>query len=415
MEILELHFLYARVRLDSQGARIEALRTAGPNHGREEIKQSLNHWFREDPQQWPEELIWHPGGQDVSVFPIRMGLEGELGLIVAGSQRAGFPEQTEKLILSVAANQAAIGLQQALRLHEQKQVATELDRRVADRTRELAETNEDLQLQVGLLQHLPVSAWTLKPDGTPDFVNQVWLEFSGQTLDFIRSHPEAWMTAVHPDDRETASRVFWAGVRSGQGFAMETRALLNSLPHSHALIAYSEPKNSDRKGKDYDISGRLSLSSLQQIQMPKEADFYLCEPAAFLRDLTADLKSWGVPGSSIHSEIFGAHSSITPGIASSTSVSPHPPDKNLGAGPKVSFTRSGLTVPWDSRYGSILEFAEACDVPVRWSCRTGVCHMCESGLIDGKVSYAPEPLDRPAEGNILICCSSPLTEIELDL
>jgi PAS domain S-box-containing protein len=82
-----------------------------------------------------------------------------------------------------------------------------------------------LQLQVGLLQQLPVSAWTLKPDGTPDFVNQVWLDFSGQTLDFIRSQPEAWMTAVHPDDRETAARSFWEGVRSGQGFAFETRTL----------------------------------------------------------------------------------------------------------------------------------------------------------------------------------------------
>lgn len=83
----------------------------------------------------------------------------------------------------------------------------------------------DLQLQVGLLQRLPVSAWTLKPDGTPDFVNQVWLDFSGQTLDFVRSHPEAWMTAVHPEDREMAARSFWEGVRLGQGFAFETRAL----------------------------------------------------------------------------------------------------------------------------------------------------------------------------------------------
>jgi ferredoxin len=72
-------------------------------------------------------------------------------------------------------------------------------------------------------------------------------------------------------------------------------------------------------------------------------------------------------------------------------------------------------VPWNSKYGSLLEFAEACDIPVRWACRAGVCHTCESGLIDGKISYAPEPLDRPGEGNILICCSSPLTEVELDL
>jgi PAS domain S-box-containing protein len=83
----------------------------------------------------------------------------------------------------------------------------------------------DLQLQVGVLQQLPVSAWTLKPDGTPDFVNQVWLEFSGQSLDFVRSHPEAWMTAIHPEDREIAAKSFREGVRSGQGFAMETRSL----------------------------------------------------------------------------------------------------------------------------------------------------------------------------------------------
>ena len=91
--------------------------------------------------------------------------------------------------------------------------------------RELQRANAELQLQVGLLQQLPVSAWTLKPDGTPDFVNRVWLEFAGQTLDFVRSHPEAWMTAIHPEDRETASRGFWNGVRSGQGFSFETRSL----------------------------------------------------------------------------------------------------------------------------------------------------------------------------------------------
>jgi PAS domain S-box-containing protein len=137
----------------------------------------------------------------------------------------GLENENFSLDLGVAANQLAIGFQQALRLDEQKRIADEVERRVAERTRELAETNQELQLQAGLLQHLPVSAWTLKPDGTPDFVNQVWLEFAGQTLDFVRSHPEAWMNAVHPEDREKASRAFWEGVLSGQGFAFETRSL----------------------------------------------------------------------------------------------------------------------------------------------------------------------------------------------
>ena len=91
--------------------------------------------------------------------------------------------------------------------------------------RELQRADRELQLQVGILQQLPLSAWTLKPDGTPDFVNQVWLEFSGQTLDFVQSRPEAWMTAIHPEDRKAASKAFWEGVRSGQGFAFETRSL----------------------------------------------------------------------------------------------------------------------------------------------------------------------------------------------
>ena len=224
--MLDLDFLYARVRLDSHEAPIDALKTnqlSGTSYSGEEIRQALKQWSGEVPQPWPEQVFRHLGEQ--KVFPIRMGIEGELGLIVAGSQRVGFPEQTESLVLSVAANQAAIGLQQALRLNEQKRVASELDRRVAEGTRELAETNEELQLQVGVLQRIPVAAWTLKPDGTPDFVNHIWLKYTGQTIDFVRSHPEAWMAAVHPEDRETASSSFWDGIRSGQGFAMETRFL----------------------------------------------------------------------------------------------------------------------------------------------------------------------------------------------
>ncbi|MGA7341235.1 MAG: MOSC and FAD-binding oxidoreductase domain-containing protein [Terracidiphilus sp.] len=212
--------------------------------------------------------------------------------------------------------------------------------------------------------------------------------------------------------------VWWCyGARNGaqHPFAAETRALLGVLPRSCSFVAYSKPEDGDLSGRDYDVSGHLNLSSLQQLQVPAEADFYLCGPAAFLRDFTADLKSWGVPDTRIHSEIFGAESRITPGIASTTYVSPHPPAESVAAGPKVSFTRSGLTVPWDSQYGSLLEFAEACDVPVAWSCRMGVCHRCESGLIDGRIVYAPEPLDRPAEGNVLICCSTPESPIELDL
>ena len=90
--------------------------------------------------------------------------------------------------------------------------------------------------------------------------------------------------------------------------------------------------------------------------------------------------------------------------------------RSPGAGPLVSFARSGLTVRWrPSEDRSLLELAESCDVPVRWSCRTGVCHNCESGLISGSVAYQPDPLDPPAEGNVLICCSRPQADIVIDI
>ena len=81
----------------------------------------------------------------------------------------------------------------------------------------------------------------------------------------------------------------------------------------------------------------------------------------------------------------------------------------------MSFARSGLTVPWDTGYASLLELAEACDVPTRWSCRTGVCHTCESGLLSGEVAYDPEPVDQPADGNVLICSARPRGAVVLDL
>jgi PAS domain S-box-containing protein len=188
LAMLDLDSLHAQALLDSHEALIDALGTTrlyGTSHSRNEIRQALNRWFGEDSQQSP----------------------------------------ADSLVLGDAAIQAANESRQRRGLKERQQVASELDRRVAERTRELAESNAELQLQVGLLQHLPVSAWTLKPDGTPDFVNDVWLEYSGQTLEFVRSHPEAWMTAVHPEDRERASRAYRDGVRSGRGFAIETRSL----------------------------------------------------------------------------------------------------------------------------------------------------------------------------------------------
>jgi ferredoxin len=134
-----------------------------------------------------------------------------------------------------------------------------------------------------------------------------------------------------------------------------------------------------------------------------------------MTEMSATLTDLGLGRAQVHTEIFGAAPASTPGIAVAPARPPHQPAGSPGTGPEIAFARSGLAVRWDPGYGSLLDLAEACDVPVRWSCRTGVCHSCETALMSGTVSYAPEPVDDPAPGNILICCSQPSGDVVLDL
>jgi ferredoxin len=157
------------------------------------------------------------------------------------------------------------------------------------------------------------------------------------------------------------------------------------------------------------------MGVLRELDVPRNADFYVCGPPAFTSDLTIGLANGDVAASRIHSEIFSSGPSKTPGVAASPRRPPHMPAGDPGAGPLVSFTRSGLNVPWRSAFQSLLELAEACDIPVRWSCRTGVCHTCETGLVAGTVSYRPDPIDAPADGNVLICCCQPQSDTVIDL
>jgi ferredoxin-NADP reductase/MOSC domain-containing protein YiiM len=212
--------------------------------------------------------------------------------------------------------------------------------------------------------------------------------------------------------------VWWlhgARNRAAEPFATESRSLLAELARGHRHVCYSRPGPGEVQGRDYQTLGRLSASVLAGLGLPNDADAYICGPAAFMADMSAALADLGVGGARVHTEIFGAAPSQTPGIAAADARPPHSPAGQPGDGPQVAFARSGLTVRWDRGYGSLLELAEACDVPVRWSCRTGVCHTCETDVMSGAISYAPDPVDEPAAGSTLICCSSPLGDLVLDL
>ncbi len=226
------------------------------------------------------------------------------------------------------------------------------------------------------------------------------------------------MSMLHALAAEKSDREIWwiYGARNSvdHPFAGESRSLLRQLPRGRSYIVYSRPAATDQLGLDFDASGHIDAALVAKIGVSPGSGFYLCGPSSFLESMRDGLRRWGVPAENVHAEIFGALEGITPGMAGVIHT-PHLPDGPQGSGPSISFARSGITAAWDPRYQSLLELAEACDVPVRWSCRTGVCHTCMTGLIGGSSHYNPEPLERPAPGNLLVCCSQPDENLILDL
>jgi ferredoxin-NADP reductase len=233
----------------------------------------------------------------------------------------------------------------------------------------------------------------------------------------VGATPELAM--LHALAQEHSEREIWwlHGARSGRDdcFAAEARALLASLPNVRTHICFSRPASTDLEGRDFDSAGRLSAAALAELDPPREAEAYLCGPIPFMEEISAALAAAGLDASRIHTEPFGPAPGQTPGIASVPARTPHPPAGQPGDGPTIEFARSNLAIRWSDDYSSLLELAEACDVPVRWSCRTGVCHTCETTVISGEVGYSPDPVEPPADGSALICCAQPPDNVVLDL
>jgi PAS domain S-box-containing protein len=181
----------------------------------QEVGEMVRSWLGDSTQNWPALTRKTFRNREISMLPLQLGLQGEIGALVAGSERADFPQQTERLVLSVAASQAAIGLKEAHLLHDQRQLARELDQRVAERTSELTTTNEELREARMALQkacdevqreawlsrvvdRFPTLTWTMRPDGSAEFLSKKWHEFTGMSVDEARGW--GWQPAFHPDD-----------------------------------------------------------------------------------------------------------------------------------------------------------------------------------------------------------------------
>ena len=195
-------------------------------------------------------------------------------------------------------------------------------------------------------------------------------------------------------------------------FAAEVTTLIESLPDAQQHVFYTGGDGAD----SFVVHGRLNRESIAALHLPADATVYLCGPGAYMDAMREALTATGINPIHIHTELFGALPPINPGIVGPTqSVRPHPPAGAPGTGPQITFSRSGLSVNWSPDYHSILELAEACDVPTRYSCRSGVCHTCMTPVIEGGTTYSQQPLEEPYAGAVLICVATPRSDVVLDL
>jgi ferredoxin-NADP reductase len=211
--------------------------------------------------------------------------------------------------------------------------------------------------------------------------------------------------------------VWWIhGARRPQEhpLAAEAHALLASLPRAREHVFYSAATATGGCGETA-AAGRLTKDKLTALSIPATATAYVCGPTSFMTDMTGALTAAGIDPARIHTELFGALPPINPGLTRQASRAPHQPPGPPGTGPLVTFTRSGITTRFPADGRSVLELADACDIPARWSCRAGVCQTCITPLLSGEVTYSPEPLESPADGQVLICCAQPGTDIVLDM
>ncbi|WP_405988555.1 MOSC domain-containing protein [Streptomyces sp. NBC_00986] len=197
--------------------------------------------------------------------------------------------------------------------------------------------------------------------------------------------------------------------------AAEAHDLITSLPNAYEHVFYSAATPEELQ-RAHATPGRLTKDKLIALSIPSDATAYICGPAPFMTDMRRALTEAGIDPERIHTELFGTLGAINPGLTDHPARAPHQPPGTPGTGPLVTFARSGIAVPFDAdNKGSVLDLADACDVPTRWSCRTGVCHTCVTPLLSGTITYSPDPLEPPADGEILICCARPGTDIVLDM
>src|SRR6266850_4069218 len=114
LSTLRLDLVYLRLPGQTEGQEIEVARTAGRPTTADEtrnIGRALAPWLEGSTADSTPSIPSPAGGGAVRLVIVRIGGDGEAGVLVAGSQKTGFPSEADRLLLTVGANQAAVVFQ----------------------------------------------------------------------------------------------------------------------------------------------------------------------------------------------------------------------------------------------------------------------------------------------------------------
>jgi PAS domain S-box-containing protein len=226
--LLPLTFVFVRWNEADGGSSFDLTRVAGPMEPTTPFREAgamLNTALGDVWLKWPARARVTMGDADVSLASVQLGVDGEFGVVVVGSERLVFPDQTEQVLLEAAANQTCLGLQQARLMTEQRRVARELDERVAERTSQLEVANEQLKKSEEdsrlIVDNIPGLICLLSGTGEVEVVNRQLLDYFGRTLE----HLKQWKTidTVHPEDLPNHIAVVSRATAIGNAFETEQR------------------------------------------------------------------------------------------------------------------------------------------------------------------------------------------------
>ncbi len=201
---------------------------------------------------------------------------------------------------------------------------------------------------------------------------------------------------------------FFYGIRNGTEHCMKEHLREIAAAHSnvHIVNCYSDPRDIDEQGVDYDEASRVSVDLMKRLLPSNNYQFLMCGPPPMMESLISDLEEWGVPAEDILRESFGPASGRK---APPKEVNPD------AAGPEITFKRSGKVVHWDPAFDNLVKFAEANDCDIPYACLAGNCGTCLTTVLEGEVDYPGGATDFEAEeGTCLTCSCVPKGPVVLD-